>query len=69
MQALLARWSLWLHQTKWRGDIVDQIASFPISGDGKLCGTKLVETLEEHKLKQEQEEAMEVKSSPRGGVA
>lgn len=44
-----ARRQLWLHNTKWSPDVKEMIRTSPVSGDGQLCGDKLVTILDDFK--------------------
>ncbi len=46
----VARWQLWLRKIRWSDDVKEQLRTAPITGNGKLCGDKMSETLEDYKL-------------------
>jgi hypothetical protein len=62
-----ARHHLWLLPTRWDNDVRDVIESFPIGGEGVLCGPWLKETLKDFKLADEALEVTEHKVYRKSG--
>jgi hypothetical protein len=62
-----ARRHLWLLPTRWDNDVRDVIESFPIGGEGVLCGPRLTETLKDYKLADEALEVTEHKVYRKSG--